>query len=255
MSNHLEQDPGTLLCEACGYVVDGIHHDDACPECARPIPRSLPAARTGTPWQRQPAVATWCRTAIDTLRHPFGTFERVAIRGDRDRPLLQLNLVIASALIALAAWLTWLWILSRGKALTYGDVVGSLAIASSAGGLGAYLLLRFAVQVEHAGIRFFGARRQWRISDAVASTVVAHASIGWILGGLLACASTFVRFEGLPRLTLFIWTIGPAVWILVLAVGVGMLVFELLVYVGVRRCRYANAAPPLAAPRVRMERA
>jgi hypothetical protein len=36
----------TLLCERCGYVLEGLDERGACPECGQPIAESLPSRRT-----------------------------------------------------------------------------------------------------------------------------------------------------------------------------------------------------------------
>lgn len=38
-------DEFTLLCERCGYVVEGLPTEEVCPECAKPIAESLPQRR------------------------------------------------------------------------------------------------------------------------------------------------------------------------------------------------------------------
>ena len=35
-------DEYTLLCERCGYIIEGLPTDNPCPECNRPIALSLP---------------------------------------------------------------------------------------------------------------------------------------------------------------------------------------------------------------------
>ncbi|MEZ6318065.1 MAG: hypothetical protein R3B49_04810 [Phycisphaerales bacterium] len=53
-------DEYTVLCERCGYVVEGLDPAGACPECGKPIAESLPERRVGTPWQR--ARSAWWDT-------------------------------------------------------------------------------------------------------------------------------------------------------------------------------------------------
>ena len=57
-------DDTTLLCERCGYSLEGLPHTHTCPECGVPIRESLPAQRTGSPWQRSPGVRSWLATNV-----------------------------------------------------------------------------------------------------------------------------------------------------------------------------------------------
>lgn len=104
-------------------------------------------------------------------------------------------------------------------------------------------LVMLASYIEVAGICFFGRRRQWRITRTVAVTICGHASYGWI-GGSLAfgfMAALVLRLEAT--------TIGRSIDVPVLGLAlagaiaalVGILLFEVRVYSGMRACKYANA--------------
>ncbi len=104
--------------------------------------------------------------------------------------------------------------------------------------------------IETVGVRFFGRRRGWRVTWPIALSVCAHASIGWAIGGLFHALVPLARtpmwwvLDKLPetaasRIALVYVSVAP-----IAAMMVGMLVFETLVYLGVRECRYANAAKP-----------
>ncbi len=145
--------------------------------------------------------------------------------------------------------------------------VGSLAVMGVSGGvllaalavelpLCMWILrfvLRVLISIEHRGIRFFGKQRGWRVSAAVADTVCGHASVGWCVGGLLAGVmgvyrtvqhvAGFVHGENLSLTAGEAWLyLMPPVVAIGVTVVVGLLPFEILVYLGVRQCRFAN--PP-----------
>jgi len=118
---------------------------------------------------------------------------------------------------------------------------------------GSLLLLTW---IEVVGIRFFSARRGWRLSNAASWQIAAHASMGWSLCGLLTLLG-LAAMTAIDRLAPGLWrhsldltwaTLGVVsartIALVVLPLGgfiAGMLVFETLVYVGVLRCRFANA--------------
>lgn len=116
-------------------------------------------------------------------------------------------------------------------------------------------LLLALTALETIGLRTFGSRRGWRITRPVAWSVVSHASAGWLAAGLLAMLlHALAQLPALhPRmldlyslldqhLSIFGFTWATTTrWMpTTLGLFIGMLVFETIVYFGVRRCRFAN---------------
>lgn len=117
------------------------------------------------------------------------------------------------------------------------------------------LLLLALTALETIGLRTFGSRRGWRITRPVAWSVVSHASAGWLAAGLLA-----MLLHALAQLSAFhphlldlyslldqhlnffgfTWATTTRWMPTTLGLFIGMLVFETIVYFGVRRCRFAN---------------
>jgi hypothetical protein len=105
--------------------------------------------------------------------------------------------------------------------------------------------------VEAGGIRFWGRVHGFRVSRGVAWSICGHASVGWLLGGAIAAvgwvvgqaiSETDYRVFGSGRLV----ALAPVAAPVLIAVGgaAGLLIFETLTYLGVRRMRFAN--PPAA---------
>lgn len=101
-------------------------------------------------------------------------------------------------------------------------------------------LLFILTLVEAMGVRFFASRSKWRVTGTVAWVVCAHASVGWLLGGL-AVGALLVLEREVDYVLNFVPYRRQAPWIGMVA---GLLVFETLVYIGIRRCRFANRMPP-----------
>jgi hypothetical protein len=73
----------TLLCEACGYILEGLPRDSRCPECGQEIARSLPALRRPPAWEERPGFRSWVRTTTELLVRPGRFFRGLAVRGEQ----------------------------------------------------------------------------------------------------------------------------------------------------------------------------
>jgi predicted RNA-binding Zn-ribbon protein involved in translation (DUF1610 family) len=246
-----------LLCETCGYVLEGLESEPRCPECGTQMAWSLPSRRTGTPWQQRPGVWSLLRTAWQICSKPRVLFDVMSTTGPGWRTLLLIYLLVAATLFA-APWPEMGSIRapfpSLGPKVVYETaryVTGS--VLNTAIALGVLFALTW---IEVVGIRFFSARRGWRLSNAASWQIAAHSSMGWSLCGLLTLLG-LATMTAIDRLSPSVWrytldlswaTLGVVsarnIALVVLPMGgfvAGMLVFESLVYIGVLRCRYANA--------------
>jgi hypothetical protein len=256
-------DETTLLCERCGYNLSGTGPDGVCPECGLTVGESLPARRTGSPWQRRPGPLSWVRTGLATLLRPTRTFRALRIRPEGATLLSLLNLWLAGALIADP----WVGTFIADPARTARDLsdprqLGLYAVSWLVWGLGVGWVLLLLTWVEYAGVRFFAARRGWRLTRAAAWQVCAHSTVGWLVCGslailILAAVQACVRLFGMPlggQVDLKPYVpiridIGDVVLVGGPLVGylAGLLAFETLVYKGVRVCRYATLSPAVGA--------
>jgi hypothetical protein len=191
------------------------------------VARSLPELRMGTPWQVGGGPVCLVRTAGLVARKPRGIWGKVRIETGSSAGLLVANAALGGLLFGIVA----------------DSLVGIPAFALGVVGLSL---------IEYFGLRTFGKRHRWRVSPAVAMTVVGHAAAGWMVAGVLSAGGLRIGRElsgGVPIPSVLWSLMGRTVaeWVVVLPVAgfvLGMLVFEVLVYVGVRRCRFAN--PPTA---------
>lgn len=230
--------PIHLLCESCGYRLDGLDPLDVCPECGRPVERSLPVHRPGSAWQKRQTPLTWAATVFRVLWRPRGAWQPVKIEARAAAGLLAINLLMASGAAA--------------ASLLVGSPQApkaSVPYALSFWGVG-FLLVAALTAVEYAGIQGFGRARSWRISPTVALVICAHASVGWLISGL----GVAIGWQ-LTQRTLYLSTArtGPGAgaftsfwdsWAPVALIGpfvTGMVVFSLLAGAGFHALRYANA--------------
>lgn len=237
-------DPDALLCGRCGYPLDDVRHEPACPECGKPIAQSLPRFRTGSHWQMSPSVRYWVLTGLSLVRWRE-TFDRVSV-GPRDAVwLLRVNAGIAAVLVAGAFAEPRIDRVFVDERVSLPGLLGTLLLVTPI----AYVALRALTGIERAGLRYFGNRRGGRVTPGIARAVTAHASYGWIVAGALAVIGAFVGHAMLRTWynragAGWVLTILPAHVVFGLAgFFIGLLAFETLSYLGLLRCRFANPRP------------
>ncbi|MEZ6234703.1 MAG: hypothetical protein R3B68_10990 [Phycisphaerales bacterium] len=179
------------------------------------------------------------------LRRPRSTFDRVSVEtGASD---LQSWTISHASIVLGVLWL--LGVVLSGQvepgtelmlAVFFLYVIAVLSFAS----------LAFLTAIEQRGIRFWGPRRGWRITPAIAKVICAHASVGWLVGSVLAVAGHALGWVlsdmtnhgnyGILRGPMQLAPISlPAI-----ALIAGMLHFEILVYIGMTRMKFANRPRP-----------
>jgi predicted RNA-binding Zn-ribbon protein involved in translation (DUF1610 family) len=210
-------DDYTLLCERCGYVVEGLATQGACPECGKPIAESLPERRLGTAWQRGGSSRRLLRTAVDSLLAPSRSLSVMRIDLDSSRSLARRSCGFALPFWGVLMLLTW---------------------------------------IETRGLLVLGKRHGYRTTPAVAWTICAHGCAGWIVAaiglwlGAALCASGFLLSLRHSSATEYDPTVASALIGLGLGFGGGLFVagflfFETFAWLGLRRLRYANRVRPL----------
>ena len=253
-------DPATLLCERCGYVIEGLDERGACPECGKPIAESVPERRTGVPIEPDAdGKVNWWRAAWAVLWRPGETFERVRIDAGASSAFRVNAQRFAAVLTAVCGSLAWFIIgfgrgwsdspTAIGLLLAFGAAFVALVIACGS------LLLKFVRFAEQRGLRLIARGHGWRLDESRSTTIVNFATIGWAIG-LIVPLSVLV-FASLNRVEAAAWNrheraivdyllwtperLGAPGWTAALAsLIVPLFLFELLCYIGIRRCKFAN---------------
>lgn len=210
------KDEFTLLCERCGYVIEGLDPEGACPECGKAIAESLPERREGTAWQAGRSPVSLLRTWGRSVRQPRRTLDLIRIDGKNGRSLARWT-----ALIALPLW----------------------------------PLVMLLIWIEARSIQYFGNRRGYRITPDVAWSVCGHGSVGWAIAGVGCWLSVILIGWGVGRSLAFYNDpeYDPVLTSTLIGVGsgaggllmlAGFLFFEAFAWLGLRRCRFANRGRP-----------
>jgi hypothetical protein len=104
-------DQSAILCETCGYILDGLPHHSNCPECGKPLSESARENRTLPLWERdEPTLSTtqkFLSTSGEVLFHPTRFYRSLATRPDADHSwrFARIHLWLCSALFGWAAYL------------------------------------------------------------------------------------------------------------------------------------------------------
>jgi hypothetical protein len=115
-------DETAMLCEACGYVLNGLPEDSRCPECGQPIADSSPALRRPPAWERQDDPSTpfarFFATTSAILFHPSRFYRTLNTRSPCPdaQSFAFIHWAIASVLFATAGYAHADWYASLGSA-------------------------------------------------------------------------------------------------------------------------------------------
>ncbi len=103
-----------MLCERCGYVLNGLPADGRCPECGKPVAESVGDGRVPTAWDVAPGSARsrgFLRTTVEVILRPTHFYRTLAVRASlaSARSFAQLHWWIAAGLFGLAGATHAMW--------------------------------------------------------------------------------------------------------------------------------------------------
>lgn len=217
-----------LLCERCGYHLKGLKRADTCPECGTPVAESLPSNRIVEPWHTRATFLTSLHIAPRMLKHPVRYWDTLPLWQDRPEMLIVDGCVLSGAVL-IAGIVAASAAVSLLDPSIWSGLIGAAVIAP----LPMVIVYITLSAIEMVGLRVVSWRHRWRDGGLRARVVVANAAFAWSVASLL---------------TPFGFAMGAAAGDSLALPGalagffLGLLAFETLVYIGMRRLRYAN--PP-----------
>ncbi|PCI09903.1 hypothetical protein COB72_05290 [bacterium] len=239
------KDEYTLLCQACGYVLEGLDLDTQCPECGKSIEESLAKDRPGTPWQRKASILSMIKTWYLVFRHPKRTIDEMRIDEADGIGFAVITPLLAMGIFSLA--LLPIPFVSKYISL-FGAVVGVGVVSVM------YWLLGFTYSAIASGrIRFAAKRRGYRVDREVSWALAGYASTALILIPLAVGTVIVTGFflgiaidrDHLDRDHLLIIIYRMLAWnAFLFCLPISLVVFEVFTYIGLRRCRYTNRIRP-----------
>lgn len=225
-----------LICEGCGYSLEGATDQSAvCPECGRPVAKSLPSARPGSPWQIKPSAVSYLWTVWLVLASPRRVWEGVRVGEARAASLLGVSLGFQGV---------------GGSILILAGIASPSYIAIFAIYFTAILIILTFTEI--GGLYVFGRRRGFRMKGYVPIVIGAHAASAWwisVLGMVVVTrVSRLVRSANGPGSawlegdTAIFWTVSvPNTAVLEGAAFIaGMVSYSLLAGAGFHALRFVN---------------
>lgn len=93
-----------LLCETCGYILNGLPQESRCPECGQPIVESLPETRCLAPIEEGKGGF---KTSVQVLFAPKRFYRHLATRHTTDTQwhFAAINWLLSSILLALSVFM------------------------------------------------------------------------------------------------------------------------------------------------------
>lgn len=243
MGKTLWKDEYTLLCEKCGYIIDGLETSGNCPECGKPIAESLPYERPGSPWQRKASIWALIKTWHQVLRHPKRAFDEMRCIEQDGLLLALVSLLSATESICLLSVSLSLLVDAENTVYVF---IMNLAIAF------VYSIIAFI----YGWITVFRitmmTRNKYRIGYDSSWTIVGHAAVGLCIPAFVIFLDMFLIFmielfeqlAEIPNYSVYRYSMSIIQFLTLASFPVGIVVFEVLCIIGIRRCKFRNRIRP-----------
>lgn len=243
-----------LICDRCGYELEGLDLDTGCPECALPIQTSLPRRRPGSPYQNRRNITSLFKTMLLVMVRPRRTVRELDIDKGSGVSMMWKGLFVSAAMFSLAylaLTLGMFIVFSPGNAVS--TILGPILMITVVG------IVMWLVPVGYAylgylRVRWLARQRGMRMPVATAWTITGHASLGLMLAPLMMAMGLLVQTPWIITLlrgsdsdglmlyaSIFSMISG---FLFILAIPLALVEFEVLLSMCTLRLRYRNLVTP-----------
>jgi hypothetical protein len=235
--------PADLLCEGCGYVLNGLPDDARCPECGKPATESAATLRQSPAWERPDGrnrLLTFLDTTGAVLFRPRRFFRGLPPQAESAaaRRFAQIHYALASVLLGTAALahFNWFLTLGGGRAFHPAGQVPLLVLCWAA----AYAFLRITTRLAAGLTSWEAAYRGYRLPLPVVRRGLHYHSAHY-LPVALAAAATVLGYQLMLR-TMAVGPDSPATYLYVLSGEVVFFAVYLFktYWTAMRNLMYAN---------------
>lgn len=212
--------PTDVLCERCGYVLNGLPDTGNCPECGLPVaestvasPRRLPAWETGTD---HPGARFWA-TARFVLSAPKQFFRTLQAHGDpaRSRRFGLLAIapgILLSAKAVLMHYAAVTLAMSSGSWLIFPVLLVAAPAVAAGGWIGLHLLV---VRLTNWEANYWGFRLPADVVRRACHYLAAQATLSvalpWLITLVYLCWTLAHTEKAAIYLTAYLYTLSGAV--------------------------------------------
>ena len=233
-----------LLCEGCGYTLNGLPEGANCPECGRPVDLSVsPTVRQPPEWEQpgQPVLRSFLGTSAMVIFHPTRFFRGMTTRDNLHHAakFAHLHIAIASALFAASALLheEWYMVFGDDRTIRVLSTIGLFIMLFIATGVSMMFTTRVAARLS----AWEAAYRGIRLPRAVVMRGLYYHTAHYLPVGLIALI-TVAAYQLLFWYRPLFWSIHLAAYLYILSgevvIGAGYL-FNTY-WIGMRNMMYAN---------------
>ena len=196
-------EPSDLLCERCGYVLNGLPAAGRCPECGSAVADVDGHQRTATTWERAAGpdrFGAFVRTSWAVIRSPSRFYRTLAVRvpAAAGRSFARLNWWMAGLLFgaAGAAHVVWFWAMQRSMRPPALSAVNALTFVAFTLGLAicTYLVLDGITRVAAGLTHWEGTYRGYRLPYATVLRALQYHSPHYLPVAVVALV-TVVGFQ------------------------------------------------------------
>ena len=226
-----------LLCEFCGYTLNGLDRNGNCPECGMAIATSVSSRREPPVWERKPG--TFVATTLQIIVRPSAFFSGITARGDLRRAARfgHAHWLLASILFGIAGsthatlfYLSGLW---TAKAFSHAGGAIALTIVSY---LGLWLTTWVAVRLTAFEANYRGIRLPLPV---VMRSMYYHAA-HYLPVGLVAAATVLTYAVLYENRILDVQTLTPYLYFICAEIIAAAAYLFKTYWIGMRNLMYAN---------------